>query len=473
MGIYENMPYTNLQNINIDWLLKATRDSKEKIDNVYANMNTLIDAEVMKVIDEKITDDGLKEYINQYLSTFTADAYSALMKSGFFPSDVTIIEVGIDKTFKNLTSAIASLSANQPTIIYLHEGVYNTFDEKSVGTLGIMIPNNCYVIGAGNRSNIILSAVLEGSTDPYYSPINLTENCGVYNFTITAKNVRYCIHDDFDNSFVFGSGKPSTTVRHVNSIVLIGNTLAMQWSYGAGIRPGAKLYIENSTFISEGGSGNIPFSMHNMTGDKSPCYIYFKGCQFYSQTRPIDCRFTNVTNYNNFSNYGQTYVTFEQCPNVKVLFDNETPAGSGENTFYIKSDNNVIADTSDTQGAGWGFIQAPNIEKLYPYNEDMKQGDCVFNDTLNRVAVEKIGVADQRAALISGVSAENAQSKTSVVTIFKNGISKPSWLGYSFSEKNVFLRLDTDARLKTSASKTDDTVGFLNNYGWMEIWKKI
>lgn len=473
MGIYEKFPYTNLQNVNIDWLLNAVKDSQSKINNVYENMNSLIDDAVYKRIDEKLTDDGLKEYINQYLSQFTVNVFRDLMKAGFKPSDVKIYNVGASYDYKNLTSVINQLSENEPCVIYLHEGVYNTFDEKSVGTLGITVPNYCYIQGVGDRNKIILSAILESQQDPYYSGLNLSSNCGVSNFTIRSKNVRYSIHDDFDDTFVKGSGIPSTTVRRVDSMILVGDTNAMRWTYGAGIKPGAQLFLTNCNIIAQNGNGQIPFSIHNMTGDDSPSYVNFDNCVFYSDTSENNCRFTNVTDYENSAIYGKTYITFSNCSNISVIFDNETPAGSGENTFYIGSDNPIFAKNTATQGAGWGFINAPNIEKMYPYHTDVAKGTAVFDNNVHQVATLKIADETLRTALISGVGSENSVSTKNVVTIFKYGKTLPSWIGYDFGDSvNKYVNLKADSTFELSDSKVANTVGFLNNYGVIELWKK-
>lgn len=470
MPIYD-MPYTNIHSLNIDWLLKKVKDNADKIQHIYDNM----DATIYQAIDDKLTKEGLEQYINNYLTRFTKDVYIDLLKNGFRPNEVKHLHVGEGKAFNNLRSAIDSLEDDEPCIIYLYPGVYNLLEQWGVGTLGQMIPNNCYVQGVGNRNNIVVTAQLsEGQRDPYYSAINLTENCGIANFTIVTSYNRYAVHDDFDNAYEFGGSKPSTTIRRVYDMVIDGSNNCLNWTYGAGIKPGASLVCKNTIFIARGGYPNIPFSIHNMTGDTNPCHIEFEGCSFHGDNTGLTCRFTNVTNYNGYQTYGHTYVTFKDCDTTSVLFDNETPAGSGENTFYIKSDRELYATCGDNQTAGWDYIKAPNIENVYPYDLTISRGNAVFFNRYNQVARISLASAAERNKFFCGIACSGASALSNVIPVITHGVTDPKFIGLNVPSgvTGQYVKMNIDGSLSLTTTKDDDVIGWINNWGAVEIYAK-
>ena len=170
--------------------------------------------------------------------------------------------------FSVLSTALASITdadyETNPYEIHIYPGTYNTLegytDEEirsaDIGGgytddsfVGAKLKDGVSLIGIGDRSQIILTAEL--STSDYtlsvrgnISTLNLQGSCRIENLTIKAKNIRYCIHDDF------GTTKHCTRIVKNCVFVPLGN-LAYHpaTTYGAGIRnPGMTGLFEDCDF---------------------------------------------------------------------------------------------------------------------------------------------------------------------------------------------------------------------------------
>lgn len=68
MAIFENFPYTNIHELNLDWVIKIIKDLGLKVDDLDLKIDDLED-----VINNKI-DDYVKEYIKDNLDNFLLGA---------------------------------------------------------------------------------------------------------------------------------------------------------------------------------------------------------------------------------------------------------------------------------------------------------------------------------------------------------------------------------------------------------------
>lgn len=140
----------------------------------------------------------------------------------------TVITVGANKDFADLVSAVRSITDSGETnryIIHLYPGEYGTVVEAEIvsGYRGLIIPDHVSIIGIGNRDDIVIKGELPSAvyadTANTISTINLTMNGTVENVTITARNIRYCNHDDGTNDTVPGSYvRASHTFKRVRFI---------------------------------------------------------------------------------------------------------------------------------------------------------------------------------------------------------------------------------------------------------------
>lgn len=51
MGLYENFPYTNFQNLNLDWLMRATKENQDAVKNLNATIETTVDNKIQELLD--------------------------------------------------------------------------------------------------------------------------------------------------------------------------------------------------------------------------------------------------------------------------------------------------------------------------------------------------------------------------------------------------------------------------------------
>jgi hypothetical protein len=140
--------------------------------------------------------------------------------------------------------------------------------------IGLLIPSYVSLIGVGDRSKVILQGVLPSDTDETtvtrVSTLALFGSVRIENLTVSAENMRYAIHDDYN--------VPSTN-RVVRDCIFImrGKTGGSGQAYGSGVFSGHKHLFENCEFYSEKGA---PYSVHNNVNFSAPAHIKLVGCTF-------------------------------------------------------------------------------------------------------------------------------------------------------------------------------------------------
>ena len=183
-----------------------------------------------------------------------------------------VISVKQDGTgdFTSLRYAIDSISdANpetKPYRIEIYPGTYNVFDDftdEEIATAtqdyfvdkddlsfcGIMLTDGISLRGIGNRDDIIIHGELSPDTwssdlRNYVSTLNLQGTLSLENVTVTAKYIRYCVHDDQRPEAPY-------TYRYVKSCKfrISGQTSGFQGkTWGEGSRYGKTTVIEDCDF---------------------------------------------------------------------------------------------------------------------------------------------------------------------------------------------------------------------------------
>lgn len=170
-----------------------------------------------------------------------------------------IIKVKQDGTgdFTNLRVAVESItdaSLDNPYIIEVYQGTYNVHEyytsaEIQTGTCkGINLTDGMTLRGVGDRNQIILNGVLSEddytlAQRNYFSVLNVGGACTIENITVTAKSIRYCIHDDWsraDNTVCIKNVKMSADYRMTSGHNYI--------SYGQGLNNGSVTIFEDVDF---------------------------------------------------------------------------------------------------------------------------------------------------------------------------------------------------------------------------------
>lgn len=204
--------------------------------------------------------------------------------------------------FSRIRDAVESIkdanSENKPYVIEVHPGTYNVFEDYtdaeilSAGTehytdssfVGIKLTDGISLRGVGAKEDIVIHG--EVSTDyeqalrNNLSTLNMQGTNFIENVTVTGKNIRYAVHDDFTAVYVD---------RNVKNCNFYGENLTSGTtgcSYGMGQRPNHHAVFENCDF-------GVSFLWHsgNEQNNPNPSEITLINC------RAIYCR---LHNYNQF-----------------------------------------------------------------------------------------------------------------------------------------------------------------------------
>ena len=110
MGLYENFPYTNFQNLNLDWLLKITKANNDAVKNLNANIESAVDKKIQELLDSgQLVPEETKRKI-----LFIGDSY--MVGAWGVPE-------GIQKRVRN-TINCTYLSYAESTAGWVRKGVY-------------------------------------------------------------------------------------------------------------------------------------------------------------------------------------------------------------------------------------------------------------------------------------------------------------------------------------------------------------
>ena len=186
--------------------------------------------------------------------------------------------------YDNLREAVESITdatEDNPYEIYINVGVYDIMSYYSkeeytdANFIGLRKPAHVSLIGVGDRSKVIVQGVLPSDTDKTtvgrVSTLALF-GCGrIENLTVSAENMRYAIHDDYN---------VASTNRVVRDCIFIKRgTGGYSQAYGSGVFSGHKHLFENCEFYSEQAT---PYSVHNNVNFSTPACIKIVGCTFIS-----------------------------------------------------------------------------------------------------------------------------------------------------------------------------------------------
>ena len=220
-----------------------------------------------------------------------------------FVKNPIVITVKKDGTgdYETIRGALDSItdanSKTNPYVIEVYEGIYEVFEDYtneeilSAGTehytdtsfVGLKFTDGISLRGVGVRENIIIhgevSTDYEQSIRNNLSTLNFQGTMSCENVTVTAKNIRYAVHDDFTNQ--------SGAIRKVKNCNFFGSALTSGTSgqsYGMGQRPNDNAVFENCDF-------GVTFLWHsaNLASAINPSSIMLLNC------KAIQC---SLVNYN-------------------------------------------------------------------------------------------------------------------------------------------------------------------------------
>ena len=357
MGLYENFPYTNFQNLNLDWILREIKKIPGEIeDAVKAGIKHEINSKSTTEVKLQLAEIRPGE-ITAGISTYVADITNTLAARGIFTNDINTIEVGPGKTYTDLVAAVNSVQDNSvPTIIYLYPGSYPTNNAASQNDgFGLAI-DNIYIIGVGNRNAININYTGKSDTA---SAICLKNSCGLYNLRVTGEGGMYAVHDDFHNR-----NNTPLQIRTVMDCEIYGSKGAIQ-AYGAGIKSNQWLRIIN-TYIC-GLNGTDGFRIHNYTGVDQSSHIDIINCDFAGDgSKRSDMLFGIVSNIEGSTITLPVIVNIIGSPEIFATIFPEPgqTATSCPFTFYC----DTPIQLNDLTGTMRLWDQHISVMKWMPYN---------------------------------------------------------------------------------------------------------
>lgn len=90
MAIFNNLPYSNLHELNLDWILRRIQDLSKKMEELEKNIDENVTQEINEIKNE-ITElqawvanfdtDIVKKYVDEYIQT---GVFFGLTNSGYF-----------------------------------------------------------------------------------------------------------------------------------------------------------------------------------------------------------------------------------------------------------------------------------------------------------------------------------------------------------------------------------------------------
>ncbi|WP_414842132.1 hypothetical protein [Enterococcus saccharolyticus] len=208
-------------------------------------------------------------------------------KYNFFYKKITVKKTGGD--FASIKKALeyAEKISNEFTkvVVEVYEGTYSVFDDYTDAEINVAsfrgpaITNNVTLVGIGDFEKIIikgeLSSTIALSQRRLASTLNMIDNSDLKNVTVTAKNIRYAVHDD----------QGANVTKTFDNVVMIqqdaeyGGGCAL----GGGTHTGSRHIFNDCTFVQEMTITNDAWSYHNNVGFVSKSVIICNNCKFLSK----------------------------------------------------------------------------------------------------------------------------------------------------------------------------------------------
>ena len=360
----------------------------------------------------------------------------AFLKEELKSNNVDIIvgsSVGSDfSTIQDaLNSIIASFNDNKIYNIYIEDG---TYDFKM---LGDFVPNRVNFIGkSGNREKCIIKGeVANSGTDNEItnsSTFNIQESNSFKNLTITAKNMRYCIHSEsggvnkdwtqiLDNCVLIHNGNQGAIdYRTAN-----GGDTSKVWTschaWGEGASSGAYAEFNNCVFKSP----LEPWYVHEPTSnDGTKPYIHvLNNCTIINTLASNTPSWLTSVAIDNSTDKGViNQVIFNNCNfgNGKITINGNFPIDvkiSGSNNVYVRrSGLTTNYPTTDFTS-----------EKTYIGTTPLVGGEVL--KYVNGVNLVDKANSTTDSSLIAGVAISTAEQNNLVKIVSKTYINKSGSFG--------------------------------------------
>ncbi|WP_215589178.1 hypothetical protein [Bacillus mycoides] len=250
---------------------------------------------------------------------------------------------------KLANDAITDASHSKVYNIIIYPGTYTEIEWK--------LKPHINLIGKSKKTCWLKGELPDTATESEIqanSTIWIDDTNNLENLTITAKNMRYAVHDE-------SSGRKKDWIRNIKNchIEHYGNQpgkWTSQCAYGCGISSGAKIYAENTTFKSP----FAPFSVHNNVDFLKPAFIHLKGCRLEYVERGLTPSSLRVQSLGS------------ETDDIMML------EGCYLNAPIVHNDNPWLGNANATTHVEWqvhGYGNTPNI--TYSYEFDTGETDTL------------------------------------------------------------------------------------------------
>ena len=241
----------NFDSGDIEERVEALEDTPVPSGSEYAPSINPTDADAdLYIADEN--GNAVARFGNGHIQTMGFDSRAITPK---------IITVKKDGTgdFTSVRAAVDSIhdasSLARPYVIEIYPGTYNILDDYSqseieaTGFVGLMITDGISLRGVGNRNAVVLHGELDPDTYDStlrneVSTLNMCDTASLENLTITARRIRYCVHDDFPATLPY-------FYRHIKNCRFSIDTPTSGSegkTWGEGAKQGKSTLLEDSDF---------------------------------------------------------------------------------------------------------------------------------------------------------------------------------------------------------------------------------
>lgn len=125
MGLFEQFPYTNFHEMNLDWVVRITKQLIQEYTQLNQNVTDLTQAykEIKAYVEEVLSDDGLRQYIETTLDRMLADGELENILAGLVVAYTNVRQLGIIPDSGDVTEQLIS-AFNNYDMLYFPPGTY-------------------------------------------------------------------------------------------------------------------------------------------------------------------------------------------------------------------------------------------------------------------------------------------------------------------------------------------------------------
>lgn len=351
MAIFDNFPYTNIHDLNLDWLVKTVKKVYDKTE----------------LIDQAVIDAQSRALSAEENAIKTENYFNALKKAFVTPLMFGAVGDGLTVDNDALNECFEYCAENNAICLGLNK-TYLIDDSTTslVGHYGVTVPGGCYIrdcnfkLKTGCREFTTLLACLYNENEYYF------EHCS---FEGELRTINIGAEDGGCHGIIFCDGNTMfpDDWQDFNDIYIINCNFKNIQSYGIFPTPINNKLIVLDTVFSAHGPAILSYATTTIIDGCS--YDYLTGTNTTIKTLAID----EIENFGNATSISKN-IAIKNCNSERILYQiQETPQRSviygdviienciaggdilhtyDDSGFTISADNIVIKDCKCTMAVG-------------------------------------------------------------------------------------------------------------------------